>query len=168
MEHKSPETIHQQHISLFKVFLAGTIDMGNSEDWQAKVVDALDGTDMVFINPRRDNWDSTLEQTKECDVFVEQVEWELSGLELADAIFMYFHPDSKSPVSLLELGLHLGTNPDKLVVCCPDGFYRKGNVDITCEMYGAKVHSTVDEAIDDLMGRKCNYCESLLTTFHDI
>jgi hypothetical protein len=47
---------------------------------------------------------------------------------------MYFDPNTKSPISLLELGLFAQSK--KLIVCCPRGFWRKGNVDITCDRYG--------------------------------
>ena len=46
---------------------------------------------------------------------------------------MYFDPKTKSPISLLELGLFAKSG--KLVVCCPDGFWKKGNVDIVCQRY---------------------------------
>jgi hypothetical protein len=47
---------------------------------------------------------------------------------------MYFDPNTLSPISLLELGLHAKSG--KLIVCCPEGFYRKGNVDIVCQNFG--------------------------------
>lgn len=43
---------------------------------------------------------------------------------------MYFADDSKSPISLLELG-YLCKTPHKVIVYCTDKFYRKGNVDIS-------------------------------------
>jgi hypothetical protein len=46
---------------------------------------------------------------------------------------MYFDPATKAPVTLLELGL--AAESGKTVVCCPDGFWRKGNVDIVCKRY---------------------------------
>jgi len=64
------------------------------------------------------------------------VEWELNALEKANIIAMYFEPGTKSPVSLLELGLFAHTG--RMIVCCPDGFWRKGNVDVVCERYGVK------------------------------
>ena len=36
------------------VFLAGTIDNGNSTDWQAKATTVLNKYDINIINPRRD------------------------------------------------------------------------------------------------------------------
>lgn len=58
---------------------------------------------------------------------------------------MYLDPQTKSPISLLELGLH--AYDDKLIVCCPEGFYRKGNVDIVCETYGIEQVDTLDELV---------------------
>ena len=55
---------------------------------------------------------------------------------------MYFDPNTKSPVSLLELGLYAHTG--KLRVCCPDGFWRKGNVDVICARFGIKTLSVED------------------------
>ncbi|HEX2901441.1 MAG TPA: nucleoside 2-deoxyribosyltransferase domain-containing protein, partial [Bacteroidia bacterium] len=64
-------------------------------------------------------------------------------MERAELIVMYLDPATKSPVSLLELGLH--ANSGKLVVCCPDGFWRKGNVDITCLYHGVQQVTDLSE-----------------------
>lgn len=55
---------------------------------------------------------------------------------------MYFDPSTKSPISLLELGI-LTANPNKLLVCCPEGFWRKGNVDVVCRKYN--IHQINDK-----------------------
>ena len=120
----------------FSVFLAGSIEMGSAEDWQTFLEDELSGTDLLIFNPRRDHWDASWLQKDNNPYFREQVEWELHALETADIIAMYFAPNTKSPVSLLELGLFARSG--KLVVCCPDGFWRKGNIDIVCERYGVR------------------------------
>ena len=49
--------------------------------------------------------------------FSQQVNWELDALEVADWIVVYFDPDTQSPISMLELGLH--AKSDKVIVCCP-------------------------------------------------
>ncbi len=131
-----------------KVFLAGSIEMGAAEDWQAKVKQMLDSEDIVLLNPRRDDWDSSWVQSIDNPQFVEQVEWELKAQEQADIIFMYFVPGTKSPISLLELGLFAKTR--KMVVCCPDGFWRKGNVDIVCSRYHVTQIDTINELIEYL------------------
>ena len=117
-----------------KIFLAGSIEMGKAEDWQTAIIEKLKDKDVIIFNPRRDDWDPTWEQTKDNPEFYKQVTWELEHLELADWIILYLDPNTKSPITLLELGIHSQAN--KLIVCCPEGFYRKGNIDITCEYYG--------------------------------
>jgi hypothetical protein len=120
----------------FSVFLAGSIELGHAENWQTSLEEKLSGSDIIILNPRRDDWDSSWTQSKTNPKFREQVEWEIAALEKANIIAMYFEPHTKSPVSLLELGLFAGSG--KMVVCCPEGFWRKGNVDIVCETYGVK------------------------------
>ena len=115
------------------IFLAGSIEMGKAVDWQTELTNNLSHLDITILNPRRDYWDSSWEQTIKNEKFNEQVRWELTALEQASLVVMYFDPATKSPVSLLELGLFAKTG--KLLVCCPEGFWRKGNVDIVCEMY---------------------------------
>lgn len=130
-----------------KIFLGGSIEMGKAENWQERVVRELSDKRIQFLNPRRDDWDSSWEQTIENEQFKEQVTWELTSLEIADYIIMYFDPNTKSPISLLELGLYAGCDPEKLVVLCPEGFWRKGNVDIVCERYGVMQVKDFDELI---------------------
>ena len=127
---KAPESIAGIHNG---VFLAGSIEMGKAVDWQTEIANKLKHTDITIFNPRRDDWDSSWEQTISNTKFREQVEWELTALESAEKIVVYFDPKTTSPITLMELGLH--ANSHKMCVCCPPGFYRKGNVDIVCNYY---------------------------------
>lgn len=125
------------------VFLAGTIDMGTGEDWQAEA-DSLfrilpSGSFMLF-NPRQEDWDAS--RPGEMDY---QVNWELDHLEEADYIIMNFLPGSRSPITLLELGLHARSG--KLLVVCPEEFYRYDNVRITCTKYGVGMYGSLEEAV---------------------
>jgi hypothetical protein len=61
---------------------------------------------------------------------------------------MYFSPETKSPISLLELGLHAESS--RMVVCCPPGFWRKGNVDIVCTRYNIPLFNDMESAINGL------------------
>ena len=72
------------------LFLAGSIEMGQAEPWQAEVERALVDEEVVILNPRRDHWDASWEQSIDNPLFRDQVEWELSGQELATVIAMYF------------------------------------------------------------------------------
>jgi len=128
------------------IFLAGSIEMGKAEKWQDKVVRLLKDEDVIIFNPRRDDWDSSWKQGIKNKQFREQVEWELRAQEHADKILMYFDPATKSPISLLEFGLFARTG--KLIVVCPNGFWKKGNVDIVCERYGIKQEKNLEKALE--------------------
>ena len=117
------------------IFLAGTIDMGNSINWQSEFINEFKDYDINVFNPRRDDWDSSWKQSINNPQFKEQVLWELNALEKADIIIYNFLPDSKSPITLFELGLMTKRLDKEIIVCCPDEFYRSGNVHIVCEKY---------------------------------
>lgn len=119
-----------------RVFLGGSIDMGNAPDWQKQMAAALADDGVVILNPRRPDWNPAWRPEADEPEFRRQVEWELAALESADVIVLYLAPGSQSPVSLLELGLHARSG--KLIVLCPPGFWRKGNVDITAARYGVE------------------------------
>jgi nucleoside 2-deoxyribosyltransferase len=140
MQYKPPQLIPPKG-NQKAIFLAGTIDMGNSEDWQSRVANRLN-SNIVIYNPRRDDWDSTLLQSYETPQFNQQVNWELNALNKADVIIFNFLPDSKSPITLLELGLYAASG--KAVVCCPDEYYKAGNVHIICERYDIPLYKDMD------------------------
>ena len=123
--------------------------MGEAEHWQARVVNAMaDVSNVVILNPRRDDWDSSWEQRAENPQFSEQVSWELDMLDAADIVIMYLAPDTMSPVSLLELGLYARSG--KLRVCCPRGFWRRGNVEVVCLRLQIPLFETLDDLLTEL------------------
>jgi hypothetical protein len=148
-----PTSANQETEGQSSVFLAGSIEMGAAEDWQVRVQEALSDLDVTLYNPRRDEWDSSWEQRETNPEFNHQVNWEMSRLEEAEIIFLYFSPETKSPISLLELGVHSGDRPSKLIVCCPDGFWRKGNVEIVCSRNGIPLFNDLPSAIASLRTR---------------
>ena len=66
-------------------------------------------------------------------------------LDAADIVIMYLAPGTMSPVSMLELGLYARSG--KLRVCCPLGFWRRGNVEVVC----LRNHIPLFETLDDLL-----------------
>lgn len=56
---------------------------------------------------------------------------------------MYFDPKTMSPISLLELGLYATSK--KLHVICPEGFWRKGNIEIVCSKYNIPLYNSIEE-----------------------
>jgi len=128
------------------VFLAGSIEMGTAVDWQVVVTEAMADYDVAILNPRRSNWDPTWEQSIDNPKFKEQVDWEMDALGQADVVVFYFDPNTKSPITLLELGLCAASGAE-IIVCCPDGFWRKGNVEIVCNRFRAPLVTTLDELV---------------------
>lgn len=62
-------------LSDINIFLAGTIDMGNSIDWQQAVIDDLEANfaqkAIHIFNPRRKNWNNNWLQSIENEQFSE-------------------------------------------------------------------------------------------------
>ncbi|WP_108801700.1 nucleoside 2-deoxyribosyltransferase domain-containing protein [Aquimarina sp. Aq107] len=133
------------------VFLAGSIEVGVAERWQDIVINELLEYNVTLLNPRRASWDASWKQTIDNPIFKEQVNWELQALEQSDIIMMYFDKNTKSPITLLELGLFARSG--KLIVCCPDEFWRKGNVAIVCERYEVKQVDSLEELINEVKKR---------------
>lgn len=131
-----------------KIFLAGSIEMGKAEDWQTRLVKECKNKDLVFLNPRRDDWDSSWDEDLTDKNFVNQVSWELQALEDADYIACYIDPETKSPITLLEIGLHARSG--KMIICCPDGFFKKGNIDVTAIKYGVETVDSIEELIKSI------------------
>jgi len=135
----------------FSVFLAGSIEMGKAKNWQNDLEKKLQTSVIVnhikdqitLFNPRRNDWDSSWKQDINEANFYEQVTWELDRIQNSDLVVFYFDPETKSPITLLELGLCIGKNIP-CVVCCPPGYWRKGNVDITCYINGIHVVDDLD------------------------
>ena len=133
------------------VFLAGSIEMDRAAPWQDHVGQALHDLAVTLLNPRRDSWDETWTQRMTHPEFRSQVAWELDGLEGADLILLYFDPDTQAPISLLELGLFARSR--KILVGCPDGYWRKGNVEVVCARYEVPLFNTLDALIQAARGR---------------
>jgi len=151
IEIQAPNSIPLTHD--LKVFLGGSIEMGKAINWQKTLIEALADKPILFLNPRRDDWDSSWIQNINDEQFRTQVEWELDSMERADIIVMVFDPNTMSPISLLELGLH--SKSGKLVVMCPEGFWRKGNVDIVCNTYDIPMVESIEELIQFILEDLC-------------
>jgi len=138
------------------VFLAGSIEMGKAEHWQLRAGRFLDNSGFTVLDPRRDDWDSSWIRSIDDENFSTQVKWELKGLKLSDYILMHFDPTTKSPITLLELGLLAEMKPNSLFVSCPDGFWRKGNVEIICDYYKINLSNNLGSALGYLLNKHKN------------
>jgi len=138
-----------------KLFLAGSIDMGSAEDWQEHLSDFISkrSMDVEILNPRRADWDSSWTQDISHKGFSEQVNWELDSINDSDVVAFYFDPNGKAPITLMELGACL-TAGKNCIVCCPEGYWRRGNVQIICDRHSVSVLNSLEDL--------CNHvCASL-------
>lgn len=141
-----PHWPERRHKKYTKIFLAGSIDSGVAADWQRATVQLFADRGhgrYVLYNPRRDAWNPADKQEQEY-----QINWELEHLEKADLIFMNILGDSRSPISLLEMGLHSASG--KLYVACPPEYYRYENVRLTCARYHIPLYNSLTDLLHDL------------------
>ena len=143
----SPENI--KYTNAKRIFLGGTIENGTAEDWQKVVCEYFKNDDVIFFNPRRNVWNSNLEQSSYDRQFNYQVNWELDHLEMSDIILMNFIRDTKSPISLLELGMY--SKSGKMIVCCPEEFWRVGNVEIICQRTRTPLYTNLRPGISHIL-----------------
>ncbi len=105
--------------------------------------------DVVLLNPRRDSWDSSWVQSITNPMFLEQVNWELDHLERnlpnsSDIVFFYIDPNTKSPITMAEFGAVFRSG--WAIMCCPEGFWRRGNIEVMCLRAGIHLHDNLDSA----------------------
>ena len=125
----------------YSIFLAGAIDMGAAVDWQAQVIKELAGLDgLTLVNPRRENFTP--------DTLDEQIAWELDALERVNVILMWFPKNARAPISFFEAGLYMRTN--KLFIGAEPGFYRRRNLELTCERYGVRLYDVLGAMVSRL------------------
>lgn len=148
MEIKPSTKLNIEELMSATIFLGGSIEQGNCTDWQAEISPVLQEAGWTVLNPRRDNWDATWVQSKSNPQFVEQVHWELQALNYATHALFYFDPATMAPISLYEFGLYC--HSEKLTVVCPEGYWRKGNVDVYCDYFDIQQLSSLEEATEFL------------------
>jgi hypothetical protein len=140
---KPPTNIAKRDIKRKYAFIAGSIEQGKADDWQTDMGEFFVNQGWGAFNPRRENWDASWEQEFENPVFNQQVNWELDGLERCDLVVLVLLPGTLSPISMLEFGLYAKSG--KLYVVTPDGFWRKGNIEITCHKYNVPLFNSIEE-----------------------
>lgn len=134
------------------VFLAGTTSKVDPGDWRETLSTSLSDLPVTIYSPYRPDWDSSWREDIDFAPYREQVEWELDKLDKSDTVVIYFHPATQAPISLLELGL-CARVPEKALVVCPEGYWKRGNVQIVCEKYGVEMVDNVDALRDAIVER---------------
>jgi len=144
-----PSNISFRDFNKPSVFLAGSIEMGKAENWQLTATELFIKNGFVVFNPRRPDWNPDWIQSMESPEFLQQVHWEDQALNVADHIIVYLQPGTISPISIGEAYLHAKSG--KLVVICPHGFHRKGNIDYLCFRYNVPQFDSVALAAEYLI-----------------
>lgn len=139
------------------IFLAGSTNTGSkadntATDWRKKVSASLADRPITIYNPYRKDWDPSWREDIYSTPFREQLEWELDMQEKADLVVIYFEEGTDAYVSLLEFGIWVRA-PGKTVVVCPDGFSKKGNVQVVCKRFDVEMLDKVD-GLRDAVVRK--------------
>ncbi len=128
------------------LFIAGGIT--GAPDWQTPFIDALAGTNLNLLNPRRETYNSL-----DPNALREQIRWEHEGLRNSSAISFWFPAQAPCLITLYELGswshwrdgdgnakpLFVGAHPD---------YVRLENVQIQTELERPNV--TVVSSLDEL------------------
>lgn len=137
-----------------RIFLGGSIEMGKAPDWQTAFADKLAFLPVAAFNPRRIHWNPEWKQDIKDKNLHHQIDWEMKNLNKSDLIILYLHPGTISPVSLLELGYYAASG--RLIVCCPEGYHRRGNVQYLCQEENVPLLDDFDDlvrmAIEKLKG----------------
>ncbi|KAF9738037.1 hypothetical protein PMIN01_03320 [Paraphaeosphaeria minitans] len=140
------------------LILFGTIEASSTSDWATNLTNHLSDLPIQILNPRRDDWDSSWVEDASFPPFKEQVEWEMHFPAEVGLIVIFFKAGSLCPVSLIELGMYASVRPGETVVCCEEGFWKKGNVDVVCKKFGVEVVRTVGELERCVRGRMVGLC----------
>jgi hypothetical protein len=126
------------------IFLAGTTSKVDTADWRETLSASLSRHPVTIYNPYRADWDSTWREDANFTPYREQVRWELDKQAKADLVVVYFHPATQAPVSLLEFGLSAKV-PGRVIAVCPEGFWKRGNVQVVSEVYGVQLLDDVEK-----------------------
>lgn len=133
-----------------RLFLAGSIEMGKADDWQTLVVRHFHDVPGVIFNPRVKKWNNDILQDCQDERFAKQVVWEQKRLAQSNYVLVYLQPGTYSPITLHELGQLALREKCTVVVCCPKGFWRRGNVQACCVLHRFYLYEDLGDALAHL------------------
>ncbi|ROW07995.1 hypothetical protein VPNG_06111 [Cytospora leucostoma] len=127
------------------VFLAGPTECPWRTNFLATLRSLIEKSphpNITVYNPYQPNWGPSWREDLADNRFTTQVEWELERQESATIVALFFHGDSKAPLSLLELGL--SARSGKAVVGCDKAYWKRGYVQAVCQRYGVPMADDLD------------------------
>lgn len=123
------------------LFLGGGIS--DCPNWQAEIIPRFANTNVILMNPRRDNFDITNQYMS-----VEQIHWEHEHLNTASAILFWFPAETLCPITLFELGKYATLGKRIFVGCHPD--YARA-LDVRVQLKLIQPYTIVHDSIDSLV-----------------
>ena len=132
------------------LFLGGGIS--SCPQWQWAMVDLLGETDLVLVNPRRNDFDAT-----DPTMTRKQIEWEHKYLARVTARMFWFPSETLCPITLFELGKFIG-GPDPLFVGCHPDYQRKADLQIQLELARPQ-DCEISYSLIELAGRIARWSE---------
>ncbi len=126
-----------------KIFLGGSIDLGNAPDWNKNVIKFIEKfwteINITLYNPRRPGEFNP-------DDEVEQAAWSISMLNIADYILLYLTGDGASPISTLELGMFI--KDPRLFLSINEEYSRKEIIEYHYNCFGiGQIYETPNDCI---------------------
>jgi hypothetical protein len=133
------------------LFLAGGIT--SCPPWQPIVVDLLNSTNLVILNPRREHFDVT-----DTNIAHEQIKWEFDHLQKATAIMFWFCAETLCPITLFEYGKWITQNKPLFVGCHPD-YKRKNDLMIQTSFVRKRqmIHLRLEELAEEIQSWAENF-----------
>ena len=116
------------------------MDIDKPNSWRRQSIDFLQSNYHIFDPTHKEHYTLNELQMKK------HVEWEVDALNIADIIMLNFLPNALSPISLVELGLHVASG--KLIVICPKEFYQSCYVTTLCKKYKTPIFLTLQQALN--------------------
>jgi len=127
------------------LFLGGGIS--SCPQWQPVMVDLLKDTNLVLVNPRRDNFD-----IKKKGIQAEQITWEYKYLRLVTGRMFWFPKETLCPITLFELGKYIERS-EALFVGCDIDYGRREDLLIQMGLarpWAPQVYYTLDGLADSI------------------
>ncbi|KAF2270342.1 hypothetical protein CC78DRAFT_451341, partial [Lojkania enalia] len=95
----------------------------------------LSDLSITIFDQRSSDWHQTQRLGNSHTSSKKYLSWKLACLEEADVIALYLQPVLISSSDMLELRIY--SSSGKLVVCCPEGLWRRGDVEIVCQDFAS-------------------------------
>lgn len=152
----------------FFIVLVGSMETETAPPWQEKVADMLKDLPIEVVNRHPNDFDPNLKQDpyKRAKTFGERIRLDMDihkwifRYRKSGFITVYFHPSTKSePLDLVMLD-ELGLLHEKLIVCCPDGYFNKGGVQEICQRREITLIETYKEFEEVIRKKMEVFCAS--------